>query len=82
MSHRTQIMLPDDLRAAVAQESARTGLSLAEIVRQALAHRYRSERTGASAAIAKAAGAWSRRELDGAAYVEQLRPGLGRRIEP
>ena len=80
MSHRTQIMLSEDLHDAVSREAARTGLSLAEIVRQALAARYRRDRSGASRAVAASAGAWADRDYDGESYVEELRPGLGRKV--
>jgi len=82
MSHRTQIMLPEDLHAQVSRESAQTGLSLAEIVRQALTARYRSDRSGAGRAVAASAGAWADREYDGEAYVDGLRLGLARKVEP
>ena len=81
MSHRTQIVLTDELYARLREESARSGATLAELVRRAVARTY-LEGGGADAADVLRAtfGAWNGRDRDGAAYVDALRPGLGRRL--
>ena len=82
MAHRTQITLTDEQYERLRQESARTGLGLAELVRRAL------DATLGSAsledklrAIDRSFGAWRHLDVDGAEYVERIRPGLGRRLE-
>jgi hypothetical protein len=81
MSHRTQITLSDAEYARLKQESARTGLGLAELVRRALDTTYGDHASGAAlAALDESFGAWPGREIDGEAYVETLRRGLNRRL--
>lgn len=63
------------------RESERTGLGLAELVRRALASAY-SEIGGeeAAEALVTSFAAWQDREVDGAGYVDRLRPGIARRL--
>lgn len=62
-------------------ESARTGQSLAELIRRALDERY----DGISAQerlrrLDTAFGGWAAREESGAAFVERVRSGSARRL--
>jgi len=81
MSHRTQITLEDEQYARLREESARTGLGLAELIRRAIDDAYgactvaeRRQRLDLSFA------SWADVELDGATYVEARRRGLGQRL--
>lgn len=80
--HRTQILLEDDQYDRLKAESARTGRSLGELVRAAVEEAYGREQEARELrdALRDAAGAWADRALDGEAYVEGLRRGLGRRL--
>jgi Ribbon-helix-helix protein, copG family len=80
MAHRTQITLTDAQYEALRRESARTGLSLAELVRRALSAHSRTGGPDSSRALDASFGCWTDRDLDGAEYVERLRPGLGQRL--
>ena len=81
MSHRTQITLTDELYARLLDESRRTGLGLAEIVRRALERSFgRAETADVLRALDESFGAWSDRDFDGAEYVENLRRGMARRL--
>jgi hypothetical protein len=81
MSHRTQITLEDAQYERLLGESKRTGLGLAELVRRALDATYGpSSSDDRRRALDFSFGAVVAIELDGAAYVDQLRRGLGRRI--
>lgn len=81
MSHRTQITLHDAQYARLREESARTGLGLAELVRRALVTIYGSGSTLKAKDNLKASfGAWKGREEGGESYVESLRTGMRRRL--
>ena len=80
MSHRTQITLTDRQHAVLKRESERTGLGLAELVRRAPSASYETGDGLDDDALDESFGAWRDRDFDGAAYVEELRPGLGRRL--
>jgi hypothetical protein len=81
MSHRTQIVLTDDLYARLQQESARSGATLAELVRRAVARTYGGAGTASPLEVLETTfGAWGDRDEDGAAHVERFRPGLARRL--
>jgi len=82
MSHRTQITLSDAQYARLKQESARTGVGLAELVRRALVAAYSGSASpqATKAALEESFGAWGDRELDGAGYVEALRRGMAKRL--
>jgi hypothetical protein len=82
MSHRTQITLTDSQYALLRQESERSGLGLAELVRRALAHTYGSvDRSDAADVLEASFATWQGREEDGAAYVDCMRPGLAKRLD-
>lgn len=74
---RTQISLTADERAALDAASARTGRSISALIRDAVDATYGGERSTADdlATMRRARGAWADRDLDGAAWVEQLRSG-------
>lgn len=80
MSHRTQITLSDHQYAVLRRQSERTGLGLAELVRRSLAATYGTDGLLDEQALDDSFGAWRDRDFDGAIYVEELRPGLGRRL--
>lgn len=84
MAHRTQITLSDTQYVALKRRSDATGLSLAELVRQALDRTYddvsKEERLRA---LQRSAATWADRDVDGESYVERIRqPGLGARLGP
>jgi hypothetical protein len=78
---RTQISLTADERRALDEESARTGRSIAALIRAAVDAVYLSGRSVDTdlAAMRGAFGAWDRPDVDGEAWVDELRSG--RRIE-
>lgn len=81
MGHRTQITLTDGQYALLKRESTRTGVSLAELVRRAVAREYGAGRHLDEQALDQSFGAWQDRDFDGAEYVERIRrPGLGHRL--
>ncbi|MCR1785204.1 ribbon-helix-helix protein, CopG family [Nocardioides carbamazepini] len=96
MSHRTQITLEDEQYARLRKEAARTGLGLAELVRRAIDEVYGSNTVADRLhRLEISFGAWARVDLalgeaaddigpldglDGADYVERLRPGLAARL--
>ncbi len=82
MSHRTQITLTDEQYSSLLEESDRSGLALAELVRRALVRCYGEVTTQERVRqVAETSGAWADREdLDGEQYVESLRRGMARRL--
>lgn len=76
--HRTQVLLEQERYKQLKDEADRTGLSIGQLIRQALAEKY--ERRDRQAALLRAlhdsAGAWSNLDVDGEEYVERLRSGL------
>jgi hypothetical protein len=79
--HRTQITLTDVQYARLREESARSGRSLAELIRLALDEHWEAMSTGDRLRLLDGAfGAWRHREEDGAAFVERVRSGTGRRL--
>lgn len=74
---RTQISLPAELKQLLDEESARTGKSMAALIREAVTAAYRPDRSVQDdlRAIDEAFGAWAGRDVDGAEYVRQLRSG-------
>lgn len=81
MSHRTQITLTDDQYERLRQESARSGLVLAELVRRAIERSYGSVSCRDMLDVLDDSfGQWTARDGDGAAYVEDLRRGMARRL--
>lgn len=76
MTHRTQIILEDEQYALLRRESARSGSSLAALVRAAVDQRFGRAAPDAAAALDvldQTAGAWSQLEVDGATYVTTVR---------
>lgn len=81
MSHRTRITLTNVQYTRLKQESERTGVPLAELIRRALVTKYEEiDRVDAAEVLGASFGAWPGREFDGAAYVDGLRQGLERRL--
>jgi hypothetical protein len=75
------VTLTDAEYRLLKRESERTGASLSELVRRAVAAAYGSrgrQRNGFEASF----GVWKDRDFDGAEYVDRIRgPGLGHRLE-
>ena len=81
MGHRTQITLTDDQYARLREESQRTGLGLAELVRRALVRTYGAGTPDRRIrALEESFGAW-RDVDDGERYVESIRRGMARRLD-
>lgn len=81
MGHRTQITLTERQYDRLRAESRRTGLPLAELVRRALEALYGApDRGDADTVLTETAGTWASLDVDGADYVERLRPGLAERL--
>jgi hypothetical protein len=79
--HRTQVTLTDTQYARLRDESARSGHSLAELVRRALDERYDEVSKGDRLRLLDAAfGAWGHREEGGAEFVQRVRSGTARRL--
>lgn len=74
---RTQISLTVEERRLLDAEAIRTGHSISALIRDAVSMAYSPKRESESdrKRISAALGAWDARELDGEAYVEQLRSG-------
>lgn len=81
MGRRTQITLTVEQYDRLREESARSGLGLAELIRRAVDRSYGS--AGASevlSAVDASFGSWEDRDVDGAAYVETRRRGREHRL--
>jgi 23S rRNA U2552 (ribose-2'-O)-methylase RlmE/FtsJ len=79
--HRTQITLTDAQYARLREESAKSGRSLAELIRRALDERYEAVSDAERLELLNSAfGGWSHRDEDGAAFVERVRSGTARRL--
>ncbi|WP_344755276.1 ribbon-helix-helix domain-containing protein [Gryllotalpicola koreensis] len=74
---RTQISLTEADRKLLDAEAARTGRSISALIRDAVARTYGAQADAGAdlQAIDAAFGAWHSRDVDGEAYVEQLRSG-------
>jgi len=74
---RTQISLTIEERRALDAVAARTGRSISALIRDAVETVYGSGRSSEDDLVAmrRAYGSWKDRSLDGAAWVDKLRPG-------
>ncbi len=74
---RTQISQTEEERRALDAAALRTGRSLSSLIRDAVEQVYGSERSAEDdlAAMRRAFGSWNDHDLDGAAWVDQLRSG-------
>jgi hypothetical protein len=74
---RTQISLTTEERRALDAVAARTGRSISALIRDAVETVYGAQRSSDEdlAAMRQAFGSWKDRDLDGAAWVDQLRSG-------
>jgi len=74
---RTQISLTPEERRILDDRSARTGRSISALIRDAVDTVYGSERSPEDdiAVMRRAFGSWKNRDLDGEAWVEQMRSG-------
>jgi hypothetical protein len=75
---RTQISLTEEQKRQLDEESAKTGLSMSELIRRLIDEHYRVEQRSLEedlAAIDRAAGTWKDRDFTGEEYVESLRSG-------
>jgi hypothetical protein len=74
---RTQISLTSEERRILDSEAARTGRSISALIRDAVETVYGAGRSRDDdlAAMRRAFGSWKDRDLDGAAWVDQLRSG-------
>lgn len=81
MSHRTQITLTDAQYERLLDESRRSGLGLAELVRRALERIYGAPpHDKVLSALDASFAAWEDRSMDGASYVEAMRRGMSERL--
>ncbi|HWH10617.1 MAG TPA: CopG family transcriptional regulator [Solirubrobacteraceae bacterium] len=74
---RTQISLTEAERRALQIESTRTGRSMSALIREAIETAYAPERSIEDdlTAMRRGFGTWEDRDLDGAAWVDQVRTG-------
>ena len=74
---RTQISLTEEERRTLDLAAARTGRSISALIREAVEIVYGSERSVDDdlAAMRLAFGSWKDGELDGAAWVDEMRSG-------
>lgn len=77
MSRRTQMTITDEQYARLQTLSEETGLSMSELVRNALDRTYAGR--GAEA-LEVSFGAWKNRRFDGEGYVDRMRAGLAERL--
>ena len=74
---RTQISLTAEERRLLDEEAARTGRSIAALIRDAVAKVYGSQRDAEvdMRLIDLAFGAWAERDVDGEQYIDRMRSG-------
>ena len=74
---RTQISLTEEGRRALDSESARTGRSISALIRDAVETVYGSHRSADDdlADMRRAFGSWKDSQLDGAAWIDEMRSG-------
>ncbi|MGH9212788.1 MAG: ribbon-helix-helix protein, CopG family [Acidimicrobiales bacterium] len=80
--HRTQIMLTDEQYVLLKQKAKRSGRSIADLIRSAVAEVYDLREERVRKALRDSFGAWKDRDdiVDGATYVEEIRQPLGERL--
>jgi hypothetical protein len=73
--HRTQILLEDGQYQRLKSESASTGRSIGDLVREAIDQKYNSKQERMWRALEASRGAWADRDDigTGAEYVERIR---------
>ena len=84
MNHRLQITLDDEQYMSLSAESVRTGVSVADLIRQAVEARVglRSREQSAArfrAALSSAAGVWHDRDENGLEYQRRVRAPIANR---
>ena len=74
---RTQISLTEEGRRALDSAAARTGRSISALIRDAVETVYGSHRSADDdlTAMRRAFGSWNDRQLDGTAWVDEIRSG-------
>ncbi|GLI26477.1 hypothetical protein ARHIZOSPH14_07190 [Agromyces rhizosphaerae] len=74
---RTQISLTEEDRRLLDEAASRTGRSISALIRDAVAQVYGAERDESAdlRAIDLAFGGWIEHDIDGEAYVDELRSG-------
>jgi len=74
---RVQISLTDEQRRVLDCEAARSGRSISALIRAAVDRVYREERPLEDdlAAMEQAFGCWSDRDIEAAAWVDEMRSG-------
>lgn len=79
--HRTQITLTDAQYARVREKSARTGHSIAELIRRSLdAHFEPLPAEERMRLLESSFGAWGARDEGGREFVERVRSGTRNRV--
>jgi hypothetical protein len=81
--HRTQIMLEESQYQRLKRESASTGRSIGDLVREAIDEKYDSKQERMWKALEASWGAWADRDDigTGAEYVERIREPLEDRLK-
>jgi hypothetical protein len=81
--HRTQILLEENQYQRLKRESASTGRSIGDLVREAIDEKYNSKQERMWKALEASWGAWADRDDigTGAEYVERIREPLEDRLK-
>lgn len=78
---RTQVYLGDAELALLKDAEERTGASRSELIRRAVQASYgQGSIADKVAALQHSAGAWSDRDMTGAAYVDEIRGDINERL--